>query len=236
MSKAIDPKNLEQRLQVVRLFLQMERYLDAQKELEGVIADFPKRQELAKEVQALRQLHARSIVKEIEVRRKAGQHALASNAARKIPAAGRRRRNAAASPRNAGRVPRGTEENRARCSASSRRSSPRVNDSRNAQQCEALLEEMSQELSINTLDRMAAYLRLADDMSLGPEQKISLAVSGWLLGSDQADTNLACRCRWSRSATFVRALPERAGQARARPDSSTSCKAWKEPRRRWWPG
>ena len=37
---------------------------------------------------------------------------------------------------------------------------------------------------------MASYLRLTSDMSLSPEQKVSLAVSGWLLGSDQADTNL----------------------------------------------
>ena len=58
-------------------------------------------------------------------------------------------------------------------------------------QCEAMLKEMGQELSINTLDRMAAFLRLSDDKGLGVDQKIALAISGWLLGSDQADTNLS---------------------------------------------
>ncbi|HEY2893335.1 MAG TPA: peptidase, partial [Pirellulales bacterium] len=77
LSRAIDPKVLEQRLRIVRLFLQQDRFLDAQVELEGIIADFPNKQELNKVVQDLRQLHARSIVKEIEVRRKAGQHQVA---------------------------------------------------------------------------------------------------------------------------------------------------------------
>ena len=40
----------------------MDVYLshDAQQELESVIADFPDREDLAREVQALKQLHARS--------------------------------------------------------------------------------------------------------------------------------------------------------------------------------
>src|SRR5262249_54207293 len=58
-------------------------------------------------------------------------------------------------------------------------------------QCEALFQEMSQELSFNTFDRLATYLRLNSDESLAGEQKISLALSGWLLGADNADKNLA---------------------------------------------
>jgi predicted esterase len=52
-------------------------------------------------------------------------------------------------------------------------------------------EEIKTELSVHTLTRMADFLRLADDSSLKPDQKVSLAISGWLLGSGEAIDNLA---------------------------------------------
>ena len=81
-------KNLDARLRVVRLFLQAERYQDAQQELETVLKDFPEQKDLADKVQDLKQLHARSIVREIDVRRAAGQHLLAYNLLDKFPAEG----------------------------------------------------------------------------------------------------------------------------------------------------
>ena len=54
-----------------------------------------------------------------------------------------------------------------------------------------MLEEIKRELSLNTLDRMADYLRLLDDDSMSPDQHVSLAISGWLLGPDRAQPNLA---------------------------------------------
>jgi predicted esterase len=189
LANFIDPKNLEQRLRVVRLFLQQERYLDAQKELEGVVADFPKRQDLAKEVQALRQLHARSIVKEIDVRRKSGQHTLALALLEKFPAqdvAGETLQQV----REMLDEYRGTQQKITQTLENLQAHATAINDSRTRGQCEAMLKEMSQELSVNTFDRMASYLRLESDVSLGGPNKISLAISGWLMGSDQADTNL----------------------------------------------
>ena len=53
---------------------------------------------------------------------------------------------------------------------------------------------------------MASYLRLNSDMSLSPEQKVSLAVSGWLLGSDQADTNLIISLSLAKVRDLVRVI------------------------------
>ena len=50
-----------------------------------------------------------------------------------------------------------------------------------------IVGEIKAELNINTLDRMADYLRLADDPKMPAEQKLSLAISGWLLGSGARD-------------------------------------------------
>jgi predicted esterase len=185
----VDPKKLEQRLRIVRLFLQQERYLDAQEELEGVVADFPDRRELAEQVQALRQLHARSIVKEIDSRRKAGQHFLASALLEKFPAqdvAGETLQQV----REMLEDYRDMQSKLQQAYAELTTHVATIADPGRRQDCEAMLKEMSQEASVNTLPRLAAYLRLSDDESLGPEQKIALALSGWLMGSDQADTNL----------------------------------------------
>ncbi len=187
---AIDPKKLEQRLRVARLFLQSERFLDAQAELESVIADFPDAKQLNTQVQELRQLYARNIVKEISVRRKSGQHQLAMAMLEQFPS-----KDVAGETLQQVREMldeyRETAKTMAQISDGLKSQIATISDPQRREQCEAVLAELQQELSINTLDRMAAYLRLTDDKSLAAEQKIALAVSGWLLGSDQAEPNLA---------------------------------------------
>ncbi|HEX3727068.1 MAG TPA: peptidase, partial [Pirellulales bacterium] len=200
----IEPKNLEQRLKVVRLFLQADRYEDAQKVLEGVIADFPNEKQLAEEVQALRQLHAKSIVKEIEVRRQSGQHALAYSLLEAFP-----------NPGVSGDVLqqvkdmldtyRDTQKRLVAMHESLTSQIGSIEDKLWREQAQAVFEEMTREASINTLDRLAAYERLADDQSMKNEQKVALAISGWLLGSEQADTNLPIAL----SQAKIRALVER---------------------------
>ena len=73
------PGDLEGRLQVVRLFLESERYRDAGIELEEIIKAFPERKDLQQDVRELRQLGSKLILKEIQLRAKAGQHQLARN-------------------------------------------------------------------------------------------------------------------------------------------------------------
>ena len=46
-------------------------------------------------------------------------------------------------------------------------------------------------LNGSNLDRMADYLRLADDAATKADQKLSLAISGWYLGKGEATENLS---------------------------------------------
>jgi predicted esterase len=65
-------------------------------------------------------------------------------------------------------------------------------ENRRAREPVALLcREIAAELSLNTLQRMAAFSQLADDPSLDAEEKLALAISGWLVGSNHATENLA---------------------------------------------
>ena len=103
--KAIDPKDADQRLRLVRLYIQAERYSDARAELQSVIAEFPDLADLKKQVTALYQVGAKRMIQEIELRKKSGQHQLASSMLERFPVRGRRGRTAAAGPRYAGGIP-----------------------------------------------------------------------------------------------------------------------------------
>ncbi len=188
--KRIDPKDLEQRLKIVRLFLQMDRFLDAQRELDQIIADFPGQEALATEAKALRQLHARNIVKEIEVRRKAGQHQLAYQLLEQFPTedvAGETLQQVREMLDEYRLHLKQLEESLTQLAADV----SALQDPSTKTQCEALLAEIKSEMTLNTLDRLAAYVRLGTDGELEASEKLSLAFSGWLVGSEAAETNLA---------------------------------------------
>src|SRR5262249_34281229 len=85
----IDAKNIEHRLRIVRLFLQMARYSEARDELLKVIGDFPDQAEqFSRTERELRQRHAARILSEVNVRRDAGQHQLAMQMLSSFPSEG----------------------------------------------------------------------------------------------------------------------------------------------------
>ncbi len=190
LSRVINPKKLDDRLKLVRLLLDSERYQDAQVELEGVVHDFPDQSELEREIAAIRQLQARRIIDEINVRRQAGQHRLAYGLLENFPRekiAGetlqqvRQMLDQYGETQKQGKdVLDGIEKNLAG-----------VKDAQLHERAQAVVDEIKAELNINTLDRMADYAGLAGADKLTDEDKLSLAVSGWLLGNNHASTNLA---------------------------------------------
>ncbi len=187
---AIDRKNADHRLTIVRLYTQAERYPDARAELEAVLRDFPELDELKKAVKALRESSALRLIKEIELRQNAGQHALAFWMLSNFPDDG-----------VAGETLLRVRQILAEY-AEKEKTAKRVLDLLKAHAGELenadlrkrigpIYDEIAAGLNINTLGRMADYLRLADDEDLDAEQKVSLAASGWLLGSGSGIENLA---------------------------------------------
>lgn len=53
------------------------------------------------------------------------------------------------------------------------------------------VKELSTELSQANINRLDAYLRVAKDASMPNGQKLALAISGWLVGSNNATENMA---------------------------------------------
>jgi pimeloyl-ACP methyl ester carboxylesterase len=190
LMNAIDPTRPDERLKIVRLYVQSERYKDAREELEAIVADFPDLKELAAEVRSLRQMGARRLLKEIELRAAAGQFKFALSLLENFPGEG-----------VAGETLAKVKEIQTSYAAQRADGELAVNkidefldqleDTEQKVRAEVLRDEIAKELNYNTLDRMSTFLRLLDDEKLTAKQKLSLAFSGWLVGTDNASENLA---------------------------------------------
>ena len=189
LTNAMDPKKPDQRLKIVRLYLQSERYEDARAELEKVVADFPDLAGLKAEVRSLRQVGARRLLREIQHREAAGQHQLAQSLLSRFPAAD-----------VAGETLEQVREILAKYKAQRKtgqeivaqldRRVADLTDEAFRRRATVVCREIAAELNFNTLERMASLQRLADDQTLNNQQKLSLAISGWLIGSNHATENL----------------------------------------------
>ncbi len=188
LAKSVKPGDIEGRLQLVRLYLASERYRDAGIELEQTLKEFPQRQDLQQDIKQLRQLGAKLVVKEIQLRAGAGQHKLVRNLLTQFPSEG-----------VAGETLQQVRELLDKYAAEDARRQ-KVLDELNAQVAsiadengrklaEAFVKEITTEANEDAIARLASFERLADDVALKPEQKVALAISGWLVGSNQATDN-----------------------------------------------
>jgi hypothetical protein len=188
LSTSVERDDLEGRLQIVRLYLQSERYRDAADELEQILKDFPERKDLQQYVHQLRQSGAKLILQEIQLRARSGQHQLARALLSRFPAEG-----------VAGEILQQVRELLNEYAAQDQRRKHLV-DELNAQiskiadpngrrLAEAFAEEISAELNEDAIGRLASFERLADDDGLSPDQKVALAISGWLVGAKYATDN-----------------------------------------------
>ena len=193
LNKLIDPKKQDQRLKVVRFYLQSERYDDAEHELQSVIADFPGiSEQVNTALKSLRQLMARRVRDEILLRRDSGQHALAYELLKKFP-------ERFPATEVAGEILQAIREEQESYDTRFKQAQEllkQLNDQvaalkeSNRNRAEPVRAEINAELNFSTLDRLAAYRQLSTDTKMLPEEKVALAISGWLMGSNNATTNL----------------------------------------------
>jgi acetyl esterase/lipase len=189
LAQTIPQKNLDARLQVVRLLLQSERYSHAREELAQVLADFPEMKDWDDDIRQLQQLGARRVLDEIRLRRDAGQHEFVCNHLATFPA-----------EEVAGETLQEVREllteydrekaQRDHVVAEFDKAVAAIAEPAQRKAAEEIAAEMHKELNYNTLPRMASFLRLADDASLTGDQKSALAISGWLLGANDATDKL----------------------------------------------
>jgi len=182
----LDFDNEDDRMKVVRLLMSALRYKDALEELRLMKMQFPnlisKYANLSELERGLEQSRSLQILDEIEERQRAGQHQFVHGLLSSFP-----RQNVA--NETTIRVQDMLDDyakkkgQRDQVVALFNRLLVGLEDEALKQRILPIGREIANELSVNTLLRMADFLRLADAAALGPEEKMSLAVSGWLLGT-----------------------------------------------------
>lgn len=188
--ESLTKDNPDDRLRIVRLYIQANRFGDALLELDELIRDFPAVEELKAQADRLRQSLAQRMLREIELRRDAGQHERVHALLAAFPEKGVAGVTLL-TVRDMLAVYERREQQYDQSLALLAENIAKIEDAAVKEKLVPIEQELKDELNIHALDRMADFLRLADDPGLKPDQKVALAVSGWLLGSGEAIDNLA---------------------------------------------
>ncbi len=192
LRRQIDESDPEQRKRIASFYVQSERYEAASKELEEIIAqskDDSIRDQLEPTMRSLKQLASRRLLKELEMRRAGGQHTFVFSKLNTFPDDG-----------VAGEILQQVIEMKGEFNKQLGARElvlkkvdellAKVEVETDRQKASVVRNEMQNQLNLNTLDRMTSFLLLADDDKLVPQERLALAVSGWLVGSDQAIAKL----------------------------------------------
>ncbi|WP_145061193.1 peptidase [Adhaeretor mobilis] len=180
----------EARLQAVRFYVDSQKYADAGKELKAIIADFPKMKDLERELKQINQLAARRILTEIQLRKDAGQHQLVHALLQNFPT----EEVAGETLQQVRELISKYDKAQLRIDATKKNIASIVADISDPDDrgiAAPLMAEITGELSHNNIDRLAPFSQFVDDASMSAEEKAALALSGWLLGADQATQKLA---------------------------------------------
>ena len=185
----LDRTNPDDRLRVVRLFLQAERYDDARAELDEVLRDFPDLADLAQQRKDLAALAAARLLDEVLVRGRVGQDRLALDLLEQFPAddAGGETVEAVREARN--RYRQRQDSARLLLDALRQREKQLVNDD-DRREAGTIIDEIEQGLSFASLDRLATFARLGTDSDMPADAALAMAINGWLQGAASADRNL----------------------------------------------
>ncbi len=191
LMRRIDPQDSAQRLQIVRLYLQAERYRDAAAELGALMNDFDElKQQFGKQFDELNQLSATSLIDEVELRKDTGQHNLAYGMLNKFPD-----KNVASATllkvKSMLTEYQTAYERRDTMFTQLKEHLEEFTDPTQKPIVEKALAEIEAELNINNMERLGPYLRLSDDPKLKVDEKLSLAISGWILGPNDSLENMA---------------------------------------------
>ncbi|MBQ9371329.1 MAG: alpha/beta hydrolase fold domain-containing protein [Thermoguttaceae bacterium] len=203
----IDDKSLDDRLRIYQFYVQASLYEQAAEELQEIVNDFQndgegtERLELA--LRLIRQMAAERLINELELRRAAGQHrkvkelleAFEENrvSPEKIQAIRRMRR-----------VYEMEDQKRQYLIERITALVEKIEDADLKKTSTSILNEIVKELNSNTLSRFAAFEQAEIDETLNDEQRLAIALSGWLVGNIGSDQRLEVAASLFRVRQLVR--------------------------------
>jgi len=188
--RRINPENSAHRLQIVALYIEADRIQDARMELEDVVRDFPDLAGLKEQIDTLRQIGAQRLIREIKLRKEAGQHRTAFAMAGEFDVEGV----SGATVLSIREFITEYEELKKKYDNTLEQLTvqlDKIDDVSMKEKLTPYCKEIARDLNVNTLDRMEDFNRLLDDGKLTADQKVALALSGWILGNGSGTENTA---------------------------------------------
>lgn len=195
--------NPDRRLAIARFYVQAGMYSRAQEHLDEIQGEFPELADTVAEVGVnLSQLRARQMLDELKLRQAAGQHRLAYEGSKSIPI-----KNLAApllrSIRDLTDEYDQRREQAEQAVVLMGNLQAQIPDAALRSEVAPLRSEITGALNNTNLDRLDAFLKLSADPKLSANEKLALALSGWVLGSANAVTDLQLALRLWEARTLV---------------------------------
>jgi pimeloyl-ACP methyl ester carboxylesterase len=189
IDRTLDRASADDRLRVVRLFLQAERYEDARAELDEVLRDFPGLANLAAQRRDLATLSASRMLDEVLLRSAVGQDRLAIDLLENFPAehVGGETLEAVREARDRYRV---RQETARTLLEQLRRRLDAIPEADSRAAAAAVVDEIAGDLSFASLERLATFERIGGETDVPAEAAVAIAINGWLQGAAAADRNL----------------------------------------------
>lgn len=189
LNRRIDQSSYDQRLEVIRFYVEGQRYGEARNEIERAMKDFPNEKRLPTQLTEIVSQQGAQLLKEAQVRKDAGQYQIASDILRNFP------------------VQESARVTRIEVQDALQAIEGKVSDGKKlAQQLRAqitehvandkqkvllgLCDEIDQQLSLDTLSRLSDYTRLGGVDNIPVFDRIALGIGGWLMGSGAGLPNL----------------------------------------------
>ncbi|QDT38843.1 carboxylesterase family protein [Stratiformator vulcanicus] len=187
---AVDVKNPDERLGIVRFLLQSGLHREALAELAEVRIDFPELSDRIDEVEKeIRRFQAQELLAELRRRKRVGQHRLAVAAARTFPtdlfdAAIANEVRTILDEYDAVR------ERAERAVFLLGKAESELTEDAERDLIASIRPIIRDQIGWETLDRLKPFLDFADDPSLDARERLALAISGWVVGPTGAETSL----------------------------------------------
>ena len=207
LQRQISPGNADGIVKVARFYIQLQQYHNAVRIMKAALAQpdvSPEvKQKFEETFQAIKQMESRQLLEELNAREDAGQYELVSRLLANFPVDG-------VSSEILQQVRRKIQDieqinqQKQDILDNLKKLYQQLPSGEEKTRLAPILREIVLNLNRNTMERMATFEQNLDDNSLQPDEHISLAVSGWLLGAEFATSNIAV----SLSAYRVRNLIE----------------------------
>lgn len=181
-------QEFDARLEIVRFFIETERFDVAREELQAVMHQFPEQQNMDKQLDLIVQKQALQLLGEVKVRAEAGQVKYAKDVLSRFP------------QNKIGRVTmqqvRDEQQKLLRVDQEvaglldQLRTHVGQLPAPQAQSLTEIMQEIGEGLSSETLARLNDYSRMQNSDNVPLENRVALAIAGWILGPNSGETNL----------------------------------------------